>query len=135
MLKIPTKTRYALRIAVYLAKNSDVDHAVNTAEIAKNEGISVNYATQILGQLNTNEIVGSRRGIGGGVFLVADPQKTTVADVIRAMTGPICLVPCIDRVCQRTDCCSAKAIWSAANDALVAVFENYKLNDLAQDLV
>lgn len=58
-------------------------------EIATEQAIPHKFLEGILGDLRRAGIVDSRRGGGGGYRLAREASKITVADVIRAVDGPI----------------------------------------------
>ncbi len=58
-------------------------------EIATAQAIPHKFLEGILGDLRRAGIVDSRRGGGGGYRLAREASKITVADVIRAVDGPI----------------------------------------------
>ncbi len=57
--------------------------------IAAEQGISHKFLEGILGDLRRAGVVTSRRGGGGGYALARPASAITVADVIRAVDGPI----------------------------------------------
>lgn len=62
-LKISTKGRYALRLMIYIAANSN-GKPVSIKDVAKNEDISDKYLEQIISILNSGGLVRSVRGAG-----------------------------------------------------------------------
>ena len=74
---------YALRAVVYLA-NRPCESA-RTSEIAELTKVPPAYLSKVLQALSREEIVTSRRGIGGGVTLSRDPSELTVLDVVQAV--------------------------------------------------
>ncbi|SCD93540.1 transcriptional regulator, BadM/Rrf2 family [Streptomyces sp. SolWspMP-5a-2] len=57
--------------------------------IAAEQGIPHKFLEGILGDLRRAGVVDSRRGGGGGYRLAREAERITVADVIRAVDGPI----------------------------------------------
>ena len=87
------KTRYALRALLYLAEAAP-GRAVQVADIAQTQQVPRKYLELILLDLKKAGFVGSRRGPGGGYTLAKAPSEISFAEVIRAVDGPIALVPC-----------------------------------------
>lgn len=80
---ISATAEYALRASVYLAKNPD--RAVNRQEIAEATRVPADYLLKVLGALDEAGIVQSRRGPGGGYWLVNPPSQTSTLEVVLAV--------------------------------------------------
>jgi Rrf2 family transcriptional regulator, cysteine metabolism repressor len=130
MMELSTKGRYATRILVNLACR-DKRYPARKQEIAESEGISVDYVGQLLMKLRAAGFVQSHRGVNGGFTLACDPRKVTVADILEAVEGPICIAPCQTRSCARTSVCVTQAVWKKANKALKDVLTGITLADMA----
>jgi Rrf2 family protein len=131
MIKLSTKVRYATRIVVYLAtKNEEVQ--ATAREISAAEKISVDYVEQILSKLKAGGLVNSIRGVKGGFLLTCDPDTTSVADVIEAVEGTVCVIPCLKDPCENLSECVTRSVWYEANDALAGVFAGAIIGDLAR---
>ncbi|WP_129309337.1 Rrf2 family transcriptional regulator [Streptomyces sp. L2] len=87
-MRISARADYAVRAVVELAVRQD-DGPVKAEEIASAQDIPHKFLEGILTDLRRAEIVLSRRGGGGGHRLARDAARITVADVIRAVDGPI----------------------------------------------
>lgn len=71
-MKVSTKGRYALRLMIDIAVNSN-DKPVSIKEIARRQGISEKYLEQIISILNSAGFVRSIRGAQGGYVLRKEP--------------------------------------------------------------
>ncbi len=87
------KSKYAINALVYLAKQED-NKMVVIQEIAKEEHIPRKFLEAILLDLKRNGILGSKKGKGGGYYLLQRPEEINLADVMRLFDGPIALLPC-----------------------------------------
>jgi Rrf2 family protein len=87
-VRISAKTDYAVRAAVELAGAPD-GSVVKAERIAEAQDIPLNFLENILAQLRQARIVESRRGPEGGYVLARPPGDITIADVIRAIDGPL----------------------------------------------
>jgi Rrf2 family protein len=87
-VRISAKTDYAVRAAVELASAPD-GSVVKAERIAEAQDIPLNFLENILAQLRQARIVESRRGPEGGYVLARAPGDITIADVIRAIDGPL----------------------------------------------
>ena len=124
-MKISTKGRYALRLMLDLALNSN-GTAVPLKEAAERQGISDKYLEQIVTQLSRASLVRSVRGAGGGYLLTRTPEGYTVGEILRVLEGSLAPVSCADGVgcCERADRCVTVEVWreiQAAVDGVVRV--------------
>jgi Rrf2 family protein len=87
-MRISARADYAVRAVLELAVRQG-DGAVKAEEIATAQDIPHKFLEGILGDLRRAGLVGSRRGGGGGYRLAREAAAITVADVIRAVDGPI----------------------------------------------
>ena len=133
MMTLSTKGRYATRMLAYMASRVDSRPATKQ-EIAENEGLSPDYAEQILLKLKAAGLVRSHRGKAGGFSLGEDPAKMTVARVLRVTEGPLSVVPCVvNDDCDRAPICPTRSLWEEATRALDKVFSGTTIADLARE--
>jgi Rrf2 family protein len=90
-MRISAKVDYAVRAAVELAAASS-EKPLKAEAIANAQGIPLNFLENILGELRHAGIVRSHRGAEGGFRLAKPAQKVTVADIMRAVEGPLASV-------------------------------------------
>ncbi len=90
-MRISAKADYAVRAAVELAAASD-EKPVKAERVANAQGIPLNFLENILGELRHAGVVRSHRGAEGGFRLAKPANQITVADVIRAVEGPLASV-------------------------------------------
>ena len=90
-MRISAKADYAVRAVVELAAATD-DRPVKAERIATAQGIPLNFLENILGELRHAGIVRSHRGAEGGFRLAKAAELITIADVIRAVEGPLASV-------------------------------------------
>ena len=90
-MRISAKADYAVRAAVELAAAAG-EKPVTAEAIATAQGIPLNFLENILGELRHAGIVRSHRGAEGGFRLARAPEQVTVADIIRAVEGPLASV-------------------------------------------
>src|SRR5438309_3523912 len=72
--------------------DSDGEKPVKAERIATTQDVSVNFLENILGELRHAGIVRSHRGAEGGFRLAKPADEISVADVIRAVEGPLASV-------------------------------------------
>ena len=90
-MRISAKVDYAVRAAVELAAADD-EKPVKAERIANAQDIPLNFLENILGELRHAGIVRSHRGAEGGFRLAKPADQITVADIIRAVEGPLASV-------------------------------------------
>ncbi|HEY4280743.1 MAG TPA: Rrf2 family transcriptional regulator [Conexibacter sp.] len=131
-MRISAKTDYAVRAAVELAAVTD-EHPLKSERIAQAQGIPLRFLENILVQLRQGGIVVSRRGADGGYRLADPPDQVTVADVIRAIDGPLAAVsgerP--EKLAFEGTAAPLKDVWVAVRASLRDVLEHVTLADLA----
>jgi Rrf2 family protein len=131
-MRISAKADYAVRAAVELAAASG-DKPVKAERIATAQGIPLNFLENILSELRHAGIVRSHRGAEGGFRLAKLPEEITVADVIRAVEGPLASV----RGGRPEDAAYAGAaatlprVWIAVRANLRKVVEHVTVADIA----
>lgn len=89
-MRVSAKADYAVRAAIELA-GSDGDPVKGEA-ISSAQKIPVRFLENILGELRHAGLVHSQRGSEGGYWLSRPPEEITLADVIRAVEGPLASV-------------------------------------------
>ena len=87
-MRVSAKTDYAIRAALELAAAPD-EKPVKGERIATAQAIPLRFLENILMQLRHAGLVDSRRGADGGYKLARPPSEVTLADVIRAIDGPL----------------------------------------------
>ncbi|MBV9802187.1 MAG: Rrf2 family transcriptional regulator [Solirubrobacterales bacterium] len=90
-MRISAKADYAVRAAIELAATSN-GKAVPAERIATSQGIPLNFLEHILSDLRIAGLVRSQRGADGGYRLAREPAELTIADIIRAVEGPLATV-------------------------------------------
>jgi Rrf2 family protein len=90
-MRISAKADYAVRAAVELAAADD-EKPVKAERIATAQAIPLNFLENILGELRHAGIVRSHRGAEGGFRLAKPANEITIADIIRAVEGPLASV-------------------------------------------
>src|SRR4029434_6285272 len=86
-MRVSAKADYAVRAAVELAAAGK--GPVKGDRIAEAQGIPLKFLENILAELRHAGLVQSQRGAEGGYWLARPADQVTVADVIRAVDGPL----------------------------------------------
>src|SRR3954470_7822398 len=88
-MRVSAKTDYALRAVVELASSGDGTTPVKGERLRTRQGLPLRFLENILLQLRHAGLVDSRRGAEGGYRLARPASEVTLADVIRAIDGPL----------------------------------------------
>jgi len=89
-MRISAKVDYAVRAAVELAAAGD--EPIKGDAIAEAQGIPLKFLENILGELKHSGIVASRRGAQGGYWLARPAEEVALAEIVRAVEGPLATV-------------------------------------------
>jgi Rrf2 family protein len=131
-LRISAKVDYAVRAAAELAAAPD-EKPIKAERIANAQQIPLNFLENILGELRHSGIVRSQRGAEGGFMLAKPADRITVADVIRAVEGPLASVrggpP--EEATYGGAAETLPRVWIAVRANLRGVVEHVTLADLA----
>jgi Rrf2 family protein len=89
-MRISAKADYAVRAAIELATAGE--GPTKGDAIARAQTIPVKFLENILADLRHAGLVRSQRGVDGGYWLARPAGEITIADVIRAVEGPLASV-------------------------------------------
>ena len=89
-MRISAKVDYAVRAAIELAAGGG--EPIKGEQIADAQEIPLKFLENILGELKHTGIVASRRGAQGGYWLAKPAEDVTLADIVRAVEGPLASV-------------------------------------------
>jgi len=99
------KAKYAMLALVNLAKHQD-QGPVLISKIAEEENIPQKFLEAILLDLKKDGTLASKKGKGGGYYLIKSPDEVNMADVMRLFDGAIALLPCVTyKYYERCDEC------------------------------
>jgi Rrf2 family protein len=132
-VKVSAKADYAVRAAAELAAAQPGGGPVRAEAIATAQRIPQRFLENILSDLRHAGLVSSQRGAEGGHRLARPAQEVTVADVIRAVDGPLAAVrgerP--EAVAYEGPAAPLQRVWIAVRSNLREVVEHVTLADLA----
>ena len=130
-MRISARADYAVRAAAELAAAGG--GPVKGEALAAAQGIPPKFLENILGDLRHARPVRSQRGAEGGYWLARPADEITVADIVRAVEGPLATVrgePPED-VAYRGAAEPLQQVWIAVRKNLRAVLERVTLADVA----
>ena len=131
-MRVSAKADYALRAAIELAAAGD--GPVKGERIAQAQEIPLKFLENILLELRHAGIVRSQRGVEGGYWLARPAEEVSLAEVIRAVEGPIANVRGVGP--QDVEYGGAagrlREVWIAVRASLRSVLEETTVADLAR---
>lgn len=139
-MRISAKSDYAVRAAAELAAAQAAHDGprhtsawVKTEAVATSQGIPLAFLLNILAELRTAGLVQSRRGVEGGYRLARQASEITVADVIRAVDGPLANIAGArpEEMTYPGPAASLRDVWVALRATMRSVLESITLADLA----
>ncbi len=136
-MKITALEEYGLRCLLQIAKIWGDD--ISISEIAKKEGLSVQYVSKLTSHLRKAGLIEASRGVQGGYRLKFPPKEITLAQVSKALGNPMfggefCTEHTgVERVCVHECNCSVRSVWSTIYDYMSAVMGKITLEQLLQD--
>ncbi|RMF08117.1 MAG: SUF system Fe-S cluster assembly regulator [Alphaproteobacteria bacterium] len=135
MIRLTKLADYAVVLMSSIAEHPDAVHAA--ADVARDTHIPAPTVSKILGAMARAGLLVSHRGLKGGFSLARAPQEITVADVIRAIDGPIALTNCIEEApgaCEILDCCRVRGYWYRINAAVTSALEDVTLAEISSPI-
>lgn len=132
-MRVTAKVDYAVRAALHLA-SAEGAGPQKGEQIALAQGIPVKYLENILAELRQAGLVRSQRGSDGGYWLARPACEIPLAEIIRAVEGPLAHVrgerPTALEYPQGTG--SLQQVWVAVRAALRRVLEQVTLADVVR---
>jgi Rrf2 family protein len=131
-VRVSAKADYALRATIELAASGG-DGPVKGERVAQAQGIPLKFLENILGDLRQAGLVRSQRGTDGGYWLARPAAEISLADVIRAVEGPIANVRGAgpEEVEYEGSAERLREVWIAVRANLRSVLEQVTLADVA----
>ncbi|MHB1139368.1 MAG: RrF2 family transcriptional regulator [Microthrixaceae bacterium] len=136
-MRISSKVDYAVRACTELAVRSPTraSGATKGELLGEAQGIPTKYLENILSELRRSGVVGSQRGADGGYWLARPADKISVADVIRAVEGPLADVrgEAPEQLDYVGPAKSLERVWLATRASVRSVLEQVSLADIVAD--
>ena len=137
-MAIPNPSINLNGLARRLVSDQVIDEALaySASEECQKKKIPLKFLENILLELRKAGLLESKKGKGGGYFLINHPKKTTLAKAIRLVGGPIALIPCVSlnfyekcKDCDEATCGLNKAMLQT-RDATLKILEKKTLLEL-----
>jgi Rrf2 family protein len=135
-LQISARVDYAIRALTELAVVWDEggSKALRGVQIFDSQEIPKKFMENILFEARRAGLVKAQRGAGGGYQLARSPEEITMADIIRAVEGPLANVrgEWPEDVSYPGAAGPLREVWIAVRASLRAVLDVVTLADLAR---
>jgi Rrf2 family protein len=128
-----TKSEYALLAVIELSARGARGTAVSAESIAAAQGVPARTLMNVLFDLRRAQIVASQRGAAGGFYLLRDPKELSLADVIRAVDGPLAVVGDLkpEEVAYHGAAEPLREVWVAMRHSLRSILERVTVADVS----
>jgi Rrf2 family protein len=130
------KTRYSFLALVHLAKEYQKG-PILISTIAESEKIPKKFLEAILLELRRNGFVNSKKGKGGGYYLIKSPDQVNLADILRLFEGAIALLPCASFKyyepcchCKDETTCGIRSVIKDLRDETVRYLKTISLSEV-----
>jgi FeS assembly SUF system regulator len=130
MLRMSKLADYGTVVMASMARDPQAVHSATG--LAERLGIGAPTVSKVLKILAREGLVVSMRGARGGYRLPAAPSGISVAQIIRAMDGPIGMTECSTTpgLCAQESHCTVRANWKRVNDMILDVLQGITLEQL-----
>ncbi len=136
-MRFSKKSEYGLRAMIELTR--EYGHGmVQRKVLANRQKIPLGFLETILLALKHSGLIGSRRGLNGGVYLIKPPNEITLGKIIRILDGPLAPIACVSQTayhkCEdcphaETPLCPIQGIMLDVRNAIASVLDDYSLED------
>lgn len=130
-MDITAKADYTVRALLVLASNAD-GKPMSGEAVARSQGMPVKFVENTLVDMRRSGLVRSHRGASGGFTLARPADRITVADVIRAVDGPLAEVRGLrpEHVRYEGPAEDLRLVWVAVRVSMRKVLEQVTLADI-----
>jgi len=131
MLRMSKLTDYGIVLLAQLA-SSKQGETHNARELAHDTQLPLPVVSKVLKALAREGFLVSQRGAKGGYSLARHPGAISVAQVIRALEGPVALMECSASPgqCQQESSCQVRAPWQRIHRVIEESLARFPLSDL-----
>jgi len=131
MIRITKEADYAIMLLTHMAERALGEvHAAR--EISSWSGIPLPMVSKILRSLARGQLVRSHRGVSGGYSLRRSADEISVAEVIRAVEGPISMVQCgvEPGACEHEPLCPTRLNWARISRQVETALEQVPISEM-----
>ncbi|HEY0843978.1 MAG TPA: SUF system Fe-S cluster assembly regulator [Noviherbaspirillum sp.] len=134
MLRLSKMADYGTVVMTAMVR--EPERSRSASEIAAAIQVPVPTVSKILKMLARSDLVLSLRGARGGYLLSRPANEISLADIIRAMDGPIGMTECsvTPGLCAQEAGCVVRANWQRVNQAVLGVLQQTTLDQMVAPL-
>ena len=132
-MRLSARSQYGVRLMLALAYNYGNGYAC-LKDIAKGEGMSEKYLSQITIPLKGVGLLQASRGVRGGYALARPPTEINIREIVEVLEGDGGLVDCIRDVtaCPRVAVCASRDIWVFLGSKIAETLSAFTLEQLVK---
>ena len=129
-MRVSARSDYAVRALIEVAGRPG--EPVTADQVSRAQAIPLKFLLGILGDLRRAGLVRSQRGPSGGYLMDREPKSITVADIMRAVDGPLASVQGSrpEEMAYPGAAARLQEVWVALRASLRSVLEAVTLADL-----
>ncbi len=133
-MRLSPATGYAIRAVLYMASQTP-DRRCEAQEIARHEGIPVQFLWKILQLLCRGRLLRSVRGTGGGYQLTIPPEQIPLISIVEAVGDSTGKDECLLRFqnCSSEEPCVLHERWASLRGQFVEMLDKTTVADLVRD--
>jgi FeS assembly SUF system regulator len=131
VIRITRQTDYGIILLTFLA-GRPLDLVHTARDVAEAAGLPLPMVSKILKVLAREGLLVTKRGVKGGYSLAAAPAEITLAQVIRALEGPIGMTECSSAPgsCDREHHCPVRVNWQRISGAVRDALDKIPLSEM-----
>lgn len=133
---ISKKTKYAINALVFLAKDEQ-RKPIRISDISEAQNIPQKFLEAILLDLKKAGVLASKKGKGGGYYLLQTPEDVNLADIMRLFDGPIAFLPCVTHKyyerceeCMNEETCGIRDVFYEVRNKTVELLKQANLGEI-----
>ena len=130
------KAKYALKALQVLSEEYNKGPLL-ISYIAEKQHIPKKFLEVILLALKNDGILGSKKGQGGGYYLIKNPAEVMMVQVIRTIDGPLALIPCVSEKfyekcaeCEDETTCGIRSVAQEVREVTIKILGKTSLADI-----
>lgn len=130
------KAKYAFKALIALARNEN-NQPMLISDIASKEQLPRKFLEAILLELKRSGHLGSKKGAGGGYYLIKPASEIKMSAIVRIIDGPIAQLPCVSlnfyercEECTSEHYCGIRDVMKEVRDATLKILTETSIADL-----
>ncbi len=131
MIRMSKETDYGIVVLAYFASAQE-GLKQSAREVAMESQLPLPMVRKILKILAREGLLISHRGAKGGYSLVRRGERISIAEIVKAMEGPLAMTECIESPgeCRHEPVCGLRTSWKKINHIIFEALNRTTLSDL-----